>query len=67
MDVSGMNEYLNQVTQRIDDDMAFSSLDFLTPVEATFFTGPDRLHALRVDDRVARRRGFTVSFFDVTR
>ena len=41
-----MNDDLNQVTQRIDDDMTLSSFGFLTPVKPSIFTGQDGLNTL---------------------
>ncbi len=57
-----MNDHLNQVSQCIDGDMAFSTFDFLASVKASLLTGRDGFDALRVYDRVARRRRLIVFF-----
>lgn len=64
MAIGGILDDLNQVTQRIEEDMTLSALGFVTPVISSFFAGQEGLSALRIYDFVAGSGRFV--FFDTT-
>ena len=46
MVIGGILDDLNQVTQRIEENMTLSALGFVTPVISSFFAGQEGLNAL---------------------
>ncbi len=62
MQISGMDDHLNEITQRIHYDMPLASFGFLTSVKPAFITCSAGLHALRVDKAIDRGWAFAVFF-----
>ena len=60
--VGSMHDDLNQVSQRIDNDMTLSALYLLASVDAALFIVGSRFGALRIYDAVAGRGFFAVFF-----
>jgi hypothetical protein len=54
LNVGGVYDHFNEMTQGIDDDMALAPFDFLASIVADFATDFSRLDTLAIDDSRTR-------------